>query len=86
MIGTETAQAFWELLIPHGVKGGALGHVEEETSGDEEDEEMEADVELEPGWSEKHTQWWFEFLSEKAGKGISRDTWNMVRRFIYWQV
>jgi DCN1-like protein 1/2 len=55
--------------------------VEEETSDDDEDEAMEEDREPKAGWSEKHTQWWFEFLGEKAGKGISRDTWNMVRNF-----
>lgn len=32
----------------------------------------------EQGWSEKQTELWFKFLSEKAIKGISRDTWQMV--------
>ena len=34
----------------------------------------------EEGWSNEFTQWWFEFLSEKGGKGVSKDTWMMVSR------
>lgn len=35
-----------------------------------------------PGWSERHTQLWFDFLTEKGVKGVSKDTWSMVR-FVY---
>lgn len=42
-----------------------------------EDEEMDDDDEQ--GWSAEHTQWWFDFLTEKGGKGVSKDTWAMVR-------
>ena len=34
----------------------------------------------EEGWTNEFTQWWFEFLSEKGGKGVSKDTWMMVSR------
>ncbi|QRV99549.1 cullin binding [Ceratobasidium sp. AG-Ba] len=34
------------------------------------------------GWKEEYTQWWFEFLNEKGGKGISKDTWTMLPDFI----
>ena len=30
------------------------------------------------GWRDDYVQWWFDFLNEKGGKGISRDTWIMV--------
>jgi DCN1-like protein 1/2 len=33
-----------------------------------------------PGWSDALTAWWFDFLDEKGGKGVSKDTWSMVRR------
>lgn len=31
-----------------------------------------------PGWKEEYTQWWFQFIEQRAVKGISKDTWNMV--------
>ncbi|KAG8717131.1 Scaffold-type E3 ligase [Ceratobasidium sp. 395] len=34
------------------------------------------------GWKEEYTQWWFEFLNEKGGKGVSKDTWAMLPDFI----
>lgn len=33
----------------------------------------------EEGWKPEYTDWWFEFLREKGGKGVSKDTWQMVR-------
>jgi DCN1-like protein 1/2 len=70
MTGTDTAQAFWALLLPHGMKGGALAH--RSLDGD--------DVIMEPreGFRPEYVQWWFDFLNEKGGKGVSKDTWNMV--------
>jgi len=79
-LATDTAQAFWGLLLPHGVKGGALTHAEDDDD-DEEDQSMEDNLALTQGWSDKHTEWWFEFLSEKGGRGISRDTWTMFISF-----
>ena len=76
MPATDTAQAFWGLLLPHAVQGGALAHVDDD---DDEDEAMGSNGGSDQGWSDVHTQWWFDFLSEKGGKGVSRDTWNMVR-------
>ncbi|EJD04875.1 DUF298-domain-containing protein [Fomitiporia mediterranea MF3/22] len=75
-LAIEDAQGFWSLLIPHGLSGGALRHVAAE---DEEDEVMATDEE---GWRPEYTEWWFEFLQEKAVKGISKDTWSMFLDFI----
>lgn len=71
------AQAFWALLIPHGLQGGALAHVPAGAQDADGDEVM-AGAGTEEGWKEEYTQWWFEFL-EKAGlKGVSKDVWQMV--------
>ncbi|KAB5592265.1 DCN1-like protein 1 [Ceratobasidium theobromae] len=34
------------------------------------------------GWKQEYTDWWFEFLKEKGGKGVSKDTWAMLPEFI----
>jgi hypothetical protein len=73
LLGLETAQAFWGLLLPHGLEGGALSHTK---GDDDEDVNMDGDEE---GWKPEYVQWWFDFLNEKGGKGISKDTWVMVR-------
>lgn len=78
----DTAQAFWGLLLPHGLQGGALQHVH--ATDDDEDDDMGE----EEGWKEEYVQWWFEFLLEKGGKGVSKDTWAMVSsaaRFGNWR-
>lgn len=72
LTGIETAQAFWGLLLPHGLQGGALSHIVE--GGDGEDITMDS----EEGWKAEYVQWWFDFLNEKGGKGVSKDTWVMV--------
>lgn len=75
------AQAFWALLLPIGLQGGALAHmVPRPSDSDEEydDEDAMTGVE-EEGWKEEYTDWWFDFLKEKGGRGISKDTWQMVR-------
>lgn len=66
------AQGFWALLIPHGLKGGALSHKRE----DGEDDTMGVDEE---GWKEEYLSWWFEYLNSKNAKGVSKDVWQMVR-------
>ena len=66
-LAIQTAQAFWATLIPHGVHGGALAR-----DGDISDDDE--------GWKDEYTQWWFDFLNEKRGKGISKDTWVMVKK------
>ncbi|KAF7964786.1 hypothetical protein HWV62_2910 [Athelia sp. TMB] len=71
---TETAQAFWSTLIPHGLQGGALSHLRS-TDGDQ-------DVDMDSGWKEQYTQWWFDFLTGKGGKGVSKDTWVMFTEFV----
>ena len=58
--------------MPHGLKGNALAHVE---SVDDDDDMGMGEEE---GWQSEYTQWWFDFLNEKGGKGVSKDTWVMV--------
>ena len=73
-LGIELAQAFWNLLLPFGLKGGALwmqdhnGNDISKTNG---------------GWTDDHTQLWYEFLKEKNIKGISKDTWAMARSNLF---
>ncbi|PBK85653.1 hypothetical protein ARMGADRAFT_1036103 [Armillaria gallica] len=73
----DSAQAFWALLLPHGLKGGALSRT---TSTDEDDVDMDATSE--EGWKDQYTQWWFEYLEAKGGKGVSKDTWSMFLDFV----
>jgi len=72
-LALETAQAFWSLLLPHGFKGGALVR-----NNDEQDVNMDGD-----GWKEEYIQWWFDFLHERGGKGVSKDTWIMVSSLLH---
>ncbi|KAF9484185.1 defective in Cullin neddylation protein 1 [Pholiota conissans] len=72
-LGLETAIAFWNLLLPLGLSGGALAHVT--TSDGDDDIKMD-----EEGW--KEYQWWFDFLNQKGIKGVSKDTWVMFLDFI----
>ena len=72
MTAMDMAQAFWTLLIPFGLQNGALSHV---PGRDGDDVQM---IEDETGWQDEYTQWWFDFLNEKGGKGVSKDTWQMV--------
>jgi len=75
-LGTDTAKAFWGLLLPQGLKGDALSHIRETSS--------DGDVKMdgEDGWTVDYVQWWFDFLDEKGGKGVSKDTWTMFLDFI----
>lgn len=73
-IGVDTAIAFWGLLIPHGLTGTSLAHI---PSG-EQDDGADAPMDTEEGWKPEFTDWWFEFLTTKGGKGVSKDTWTMV--------
>ncbi|KAG6811503.1 hypothetical protein H0H92_007105 [Tricholoma furcatifolium] len=75
-LGTENAVAFWSLLLPHGMKGGALSHIKAE-SGD-----GDVSMEDEEGWKPEYIQWWFDFLAEKSIKGVSKDTWTMLVAFL----
>jgi DCN1-like protein 1/2 len=61
-IPVDTAKAFWQLLLPVGLRGAALAH----------------STEGEDGWKSEYTDWWYEFLDGKGLKGVSRDTWNMA--------
>ncbi|KAG2143947.1 Cullin binding-domain-containing protein [Suillus cothurnatus] len=60
-LAIDTALAFWNLLIPTGLTGGALKH-------DLTGEDVDMDGEESSGWTDEHTQWWFQFLTEKGGK------------------
>ena len=76
MSALETAQEFWRLLIPFGLQGGALAYAPL-TTDDDNDTDMDHAVD-EEGWKPEYTDWWFEFLQQKGGKGVSKDTWIMV--------
>ncbi|KAJ7703954.1 defective in Cullin neddylation protein 1 [Mycena rosella] len=85
-IALDTAQAFWALLLPHGMAGGALAPL----SGADGDGDVDMDGSSVvhggkggggEGWSAEHVDWWFEFLQEKGGKGVSKDTWVMFLDF-----
>ncbi len=65
----DTARAYWTLLISQGSKGRAL-----KAKTEDEDVDM-----MGAGWQDQYTQWWFDFLNEKGARGVSRDTWVMVR-------
>lgn len=70
----DMALGFWGILIPHGLRGGALSHIPSQ-DGDGDDTMTGSDE----GWQDEHTQWWFEYLTEKGQKGVSKDVWHMVR-------
>ncbi|PPR02288.1 hypothetical protein CVT24_011626 [Panaeolus cyanescens] len=76
-LGLETAQAFWDLLLTHGFSGRALTTSNAREGNDDVD--MDGKV---SGWKEEYTKWWFEFLTEKKLKGISKDTWLMFLDFV----
>ena len=70
--------------MPHGLAGGALARVEIEDDGSDDgddDDDVDMDEEASNGWKEEYLQWWFDFLNEKGGKGVTKDTWIMVRHF-----
>jgi len=75
-LGMESAQAFWSLLIPYGLKGGALSHIPST------DSDHDVDMSGAEGWKSEYTTWWFDFLNEKGGKGVSKDTWSMFLEFM----
>jgi len=77
-ISTENAIAFWGLLLPAGLKGRALQHVDSKV----EDDEVVYTPSREPGWKLEYNDLWFEFMTEKGGKGVSKDTWQMFFDFV----
>lgn len=72
-LGIELSQAFWSLLLPFGLKGGALRT--QDFGGNDLSK-------INIGWTEEHTQLWYAFLKEKNVKGISKDTWSMFLVFL----
>ncbi|KAJ3557633.1 hypothetical protein NM688_g1365 [Phlebia brevispora] len=78
-LGIDMAQAFWQLLIPFGLQGGALSHIVSPPTRDGEDTRM---MEDEEGWRDEYTQWWFDFLQKKGVKGVSKDVWQMFLEFV----
>ena len=77
--GLDVAQAFWSLLIPHGLAGKAITRIPIQDDDGDEDVDMD---ESEEGWKEEYLQWWFDFLNERGGKGVTKDTWIMVCTFL----
>lgn len=77
-LALDMAQGFWGLLIPHGLEGGAITHIAS-AQAEEDDVDMTGSG---SGWKEAYTQWWFDFLNEKGGKGVSKDTWQMFLEFV----
>ncbi|KAF5376734.1 hypothetical protein D9615_007893 [Tricholomella constricta] len=75
-LAVDTAQAFWGLLLPHGLEGDALSHTKDVS------EDGDVSMEDEEGWKPEYVQWWFDFLNEKGGKGVSKDTWAMFYDFV----
>jgi len=75
-LGVDFAQALWNLLLPHGFSGGALAHVPLR------DSDNDSNMDGEEGFKEEYITWWFEFLAQKGYKGVSKDTWAMVRCFL----
>jgi len=83
-VGLETAQAFWNLLIPYGFTQGALTRVpmQIDEEGNKDVDMDDDDDECTDGWKQEYLQWWFDFLNERGGKGITKDTWIMFFAFI----
>lgn len=61
-----------------GLKGRALQHMDMKS---EEDGETIYTPSREPGWKPAYNDLWFEYMTEKGGKGVSKDTWMMVCPF-----
>ncbi|ESK84330.1 defective in cullin neddylation protein 1 [Moniliophthora roreri MCA 2997] len=70
----DTALAFWNLLLPVGLHGGALKRVDKDG-----DMDMSGSG---GGWTDRHTELWTEFLSVKKVRGVSKDTWGMFLDFV----
>ncbi|KAG5637704.1 hypothetical protein H0H81_003560 [Sphagnurus paluster] len=45
-------------------------------------EDGDVSMEHEDGWKPEYVQWWFDFLNEKGGRGVSKDTWIMFLDFV----
>jgi len=71
---TETAKGLWNLLLPHGLKGGAISTPHAPDDVDIDGEKLPA----EQSWTIERIAMWFQFLDDRGLKGISRDSWLMV--------
>ena len=59
---------------------------------DDQNDDVDGDVDMDEGagtkgggaggWKEEYLQWWFDFLNERGGKGVTKDTWVMVCTFL----
>ncbi|KAF7320495.1 Defective in cullin neddylation protein [Mycena chlorophos] len=72
-IPMDTASAFWALLLPYATLGARV-----DESGDTVMDSPAAGE----GWRPEYNDWWIEFMNEKGGKGVSKDTWVMFLDFI----
>lgn len=77
-LATETAKGLWNLLLPHGLKGGAISTNSAKDDVDMGDENPPA----EHSWTTERIAMWFQFLDDKGLKGISRDSWLMFLEFL----
>ncbi|KAI0791042.1 defective in Cullin neddylation protein 1 [Abortiporus biennis] len=74
---SDMALGFWAILLPHGLQGGALAHINPRS----DDDDAMIGVE-EEGWREEYSDWWSEFITERNIKGVSKDTWQMFLEFV----
>ncbi|KAJ7038883.1 Cullin binding-domain-containing protein [Mycena alexandri] len=84
-VAIDTAQAFWALLLPHGMSGGAISHTDADTGTGMDgggDVRMGGTGKHTAGFAPEHVDWWFEFLGTHGGKGVSKDTWVMFLDFV----
>ncbi|RPD63357.1 defective in Cullin neddylation protein 1 [Lentinus tigrinus ALCF2SS1-6] len=81
-LGLDMAQGFWQILIPHGLQGGALAHVPSAAQDEDGDDSMDGSGGPEEGWKDDYTQWWSEFLEKNGTKGVSKDVWQMFFEFV----
>ena len=77
VLAMDSALAFWSLLLPVGLSGASLSHRVLSPDGEEIPPPPG-----EQGWSEANTQLWLEYMQEKGGKGVSKDTWSMFLDFV----
>lgn len=48
-IATDSAQAFWSLLLPVGLSGGALQHMKPARNNDDDGEDEDEDIDMNNG-------------------------------------
>ena len=62
---------------------------DDDDDDDGDDGDGDKDVDMDggtDGWKKEYLQWWFDFLDERGGKGITKDTWIMVCNYFQHQL